>query len=320
MKTRITVVIPVYNVEKYLDRCIRSVLEQTIDDFFIILVDDGSTDNSGRICDKWGNISEKISVFHKSNGGLSDARNFGVQHTETEYVTFIDSDDYVEPQYIELLKNGLSEKTEIVITGYVQEYENNPLQGTLLTDYEVMTPKFALEQMCYEKIPSSAWGKLYPTKFILDFPFPNGKLYEDLLTLPIYIGMSNSVAFNRSKTYHYVQRKGSIRQNTWNSNAFDVIEGADNILEYISVKYPDLFQAGIFQYFYASNELYVRAFSSENYIDIIEPIRKRLRIEYKNIMSNSECDLKHKLQFGLMVYFPRLYRKLWIYKRGRKIK
>ena len=311
MNDLVTIVIPVYNVEKYLDRCIESVLCQTVNGYKIILVDDGSTDNSGKKCDDWASKSELVTALHKKNGGLSDARNYGTRYVKTEYVTYIDSDDYVEPQYIELLLKGLDAGADMVVTHHVQEYEDAPRQAQITKDFIELTSEEALKWMCYEKLSTSAWGKLFPKKYIIDDPFPVGKLYEDLWTIYKYIGRSKKVVFNKSQTYHYLQRKGSIRQGSWNKKYFDVMEGANNLLKYINKNYPTLHSAGVFRYFYSANELYVRAFDSTIYVTIIKSTRNKLKKYYRVVLKDHNVSTKYKLQFGLMIVNPELYRTVW---------
>lgn len=317
MNELVTIVIPVYNVEKYLDRCVQSVLNQTVNGYKIILVDDGSTDNSGKKCDEWAAKSELITALHKMNGGLSDARNYGTGYVKTEYVTYIDSDDYVEPQYVELLLKGLDAGADMVVTHHVQEYEDAPRQAQITNDFIELTSEEALKWMCYEKLSTSAWGKLFPKKYVEDDPFPVGKLYEDLWTIYKYIGRSKKVAFNKSQTYHYLQRKGSIRQGKWNEKCFDVMEGANNLLQYLDSNYPQLHEAGVFRYFYSANELYVRAFASKNYLNTIRTVRKKLQKNYKSIFQNRAISFKYKMQFLLMAIQPELYKWIWICKKRK---
>ena len=317
MNDKVTVVVPVYNVEKYLDYCVESLLNQTVSGYRIVLVDDGSIDNSGKKCDKWALKSDIISAFHKTNGGLSDARNYGIQHVKTEYVTFVDSDDYVEPQYIELLLKGLDTGADIVVTHHVQEYADNPKMALITEKYDELTQVEALKWMCYEKLSTSASGKLFPKQYIVDNPFPRGKLYEDLWTIYKYIGRSKKISFNKSQTYHYLQRKGSIRQGRWNKKYFDVIDGAKNLLKYINMNYPELHDAGVFRYFYSANELYVKAFSSNDYLRIITPVRNVLKKHVKELLTNSDVSSKYKIQYLLMVINPSIYKKLWTLKNRR---
>lgn len=313
----LSIIVPVYNVENYLDRCIKSLLNQTIDGYNIILVDDGSTDNSGKICDDWAVNSEKIIAFHKPNGGLSDARNFGVKHTNAKYVAFIDSDDYVEPQYVEILFKGLDLGADIVVSHHVQEKEGALNNVNLYTKYEVYSVGESLKKMCYEEISTSACGKLFPRIYIEEDPFPVGKLYEDLLTVYKYIGKAKKIAFNRSQTYHYVQRNGSIRQSKWDPRFFDVMEGANNLLHYIDKNYPAIHVSGLFRYFYSANELYVRAFSSPNYLKVIKPVRTVLKKYIMTIVIDHDTSMKYKIQFLLMALSPKLYRKAWIMNKDK---
>lgn len=317
MNDLVTIVIPVYNVEKYLDRCIESVLNQTVNGYKIILVDDGSTDNSGKKCDDWASKSELVTTLHKKNGGLSDARNYGTRYVKTEYVTYIDSDDYVESQYIELLLKGLDAGADMVVTHHVQEYEDAPRQTQITKDFIELTSEEALKWMCYEKLSTSACGKLFPKKYVLDDPFPVGKLYEDLWTIYKYIGRSKKIAFNKSQTYHYLQRNGSIRQGKWNKKYFDVMEGTKNLLKYINQNYPKIHPAGVFRYYYSANELYVRAFASDDYVKIIKPVQKVLKHHIREVLNNRNVSNKHKVQYLLMTNCPNLYKRIWIYKKRR---
>lgn len=318
MNDKVTVVVPVYNVEKYLDRCVESLLHQTVQGYRIILVDDGSMDCSGKKCDDWALKSLMITTFHKQNGGLSDARNYGVQYVDTEYVTFVDSDDYVEPEYIELLLKGLETGADMVVTHHVQEYEDQPQKAVIDEKFNLYSTEEALKKMCYEEISTSAGGKLFPKSYILDNPYPVGKLYEDLWTTYKYIGRSKKIAFNKSQTYHYLQRKGSIRQGKWKEQYFDVMDGTKNLLKYIDENYPSIHSAGVFRYFYSANELYVRAFNEENYINITKPIQKKLKQYMKELLSNSDASNKFKIQYFLMTNLPKTYRKIWVYIKRRK--
>ena len=147
MNDKVTVVVPVYNVEKYLDRCVESLLHQTVQGYRIILVDDGSMDCSGKKCDDWALKSNIITTFHKQNGGLSDARNYGVQYVDTEYVTFVDSDDYVEPEYIELLLKGLETGADMVVTHHIQEYEDQPQKAVIDEKFNLYSAEEALKKI-----------------------------------------------------------------------------------------------------------------------------------------------------------------------------
>ena len=160
----ISVIVPVYNVEKYLRKCLDSILNQTYQNFEVILVNDGSTDDSGKICNEYALRNPVIKAFHKKNGGLSEARNYGVVYAKGEYVTFIDSDDYIDYHYLERMKKALNlSNADIVIVGQIDETEDGNIlgiKGDSKEEIKILSPMQTLEKMCYEReIGSSAWGK-----------------------------------------------------------------------------------------------------------------------------------------------------------------
>ncbi len=213
-KPLITVIIPVYNVEEYLNRCICSVINQSYKFLEIILVDDGSLDNSGRFCDEYACIDDRIKVVHKDNGGLSSARNYGLDIANGDYVSFIDSDDYVSPYYIETMLLALQETGADIcissfIKGYASTYEFKDGKG-----YNAKT--FSSEECLmqwhskYRKNETVAWAKLYRRNVFENVRFPEGKTHEDIYTTHILINNARKICFIGNKLYYYFQRKGSI--------------------------------------------------------------------------------------------------------------
>lgn len=213
---KISVIIPVYNVERYLEKCVNSILRQTFTDYEVILVDDGSTDNSNKLCDILAQKSKKIKVYHKSNGGLSDARNFGVNKSSGKYITFIDSDDYIRCDYLELLYNAIvNEVADISVVLPEVVYENTDFNiiNNKSSDniYDVFSGKELLKFALMGKKGSlSAWAKLYKREYVLGYPFPIGELYEDMEVLyNIYLSAHKIVVVNQ-KAYFYLRRQNSI--------------------------------------------------------------------------------------------------------------
>ena len=184
MKPLISVILPIYNVAQFLPRCIESVCSQTYDNLEIILVDDGSPDDCGDICDKYAEKDNRIVVVHKQNGGLSDARNKGAEIANGEYITFIDSDDYVTDTYVEYLYSLIEKyhtRMSLCTHTVVFEKGNNIIYGN--GKDEVLTTEICLERMLYDDvINTSAWAKLYETEMVRKFPYPVGKLFEDIAT------------------------------------------------------------------------------------------------------------------------------------------
>ncbi len=215
MKELITVIIPVYKVELYLERCVRSVLSQTYKNIEIILVDDGSPDHCGEICEKLALEDDRIKVYHKENGGLSDARNYGTERSTGKYITFIDSDDYVAPNYIEylydlIIKNGadISSCCMVKTENDFAEYGVNDSMPTtqLLTGKEACL--LLLGDQCLTLV--TAWGKLYNSDIVKKYPFPKGKKHEDEATTGKYYYESNKVAVGNKCLYAYYQNPTSI--------------------------------------------------------------------------------------------------------------
>lgn len=242
----ISVIIPVYNVEKYIAKCINSIVNQTFENYEVILVDDGSTDNSGIICDKLASKNEKIKVYHKSNGGLSDARNYGVKMATSKYITFIDSDDYVRCDYLELMFNSI-EKYDSDISVVLQKivYEDTDYSITynkgIENSVEVMKGVDLLKYaLLGKKGTLSSCGKLYKKECILAQPFPIGKLYEDMeVMFNIYL-KTLKVAIVNENAYFYLRRKNSIVNSRVTENHLYGIKSCIKMLDFNTEKNKNL--------------------------------------------------------------------------------
>ena len=218
-KPIISIVVPVYRVEKYLRKCVDSILAQTYEKLEIILVDDGSDDSCSDICDDYSLKDNRIKVFHKSNGGLSDARNYGTEHASGSFIMFIDSDDYIESDFIETIYNLLvSSGADIAAGGITNEWENGILNRYIgCQEDKYYDTKTAITEMCYGKnISIYGWGKLIPREIAKNCLFPYGKLHEDVATTYKFILNSNTVADSSTHGYHYVIREGSILNQKFN--------------------------------------------------------------------------------------------------------
>ena len=224
----ISVIIPVYNVEPYLKKCLDSVVTQTYKEIEIILVDDGSTDGSGLICDEYAAQDKRIKVIRKQNGGLSDARNVGLDQCNGRYVTFIDSDDYVASDYIERLYRILVEyNADIAVCDYFEFYDDEPVQTPEKGEKIIVFDKLqALEQLYgkYSTQMTVACSKLYKTELFKDLRFPVGKVHEDMFMAHRVLYKSNGVVLTTRKLYFYRKRKGSITR-----EGFKVKNRLDNI-------------------------------------------------------------------------------------------
>lgn len=221
MKDLISVIVPVYNVQSYLEKCIDSILKQSYQNFEVILVDDGSTDLSGEICKSYCQIDKRIKLIKKENGGLSDARNVGILNAVGEFVAFVDSDDYIHEDYLRRLYDStIKNNTDISVCSFFITTEQGVILEEVLTDDNeiVIGSKQLLKNMLkkdgYRYVV--AWNKLYRKSLFDKVSFDVGKLYEDeLLSFKLYY-QDLSVSIVKEPLYFYVQRQGSIVQSTMN--------------------------------------------------------------------------------------------------------
>lgn len=246
----ISVIVPIYNVEKYLKRCIDSIIEQTYTNLEIILVDDESPDNCGKICDEYAKKDKRIIVIHKKNGGLSDARNRGLQEAKGKYVGFVDSDDYISKNMYKVLYTNMKENNaDISICNFSLvddngiEYKNKKQINNEIKLYGKME---AMENLLIEKdYTNHAWNKLYNKKLFEDgkIQYPKGKIWEDIATTYLLFENANKVVYQNISLYYYVQRDNSIMKEI---NKEKIILLGDIINQrnyYLSKKYNTLQKA-----------------------------------------------------------------------------
>lgn len=211
----ISVIVPIYNVEEYLDKCIQSIRKQTYKNLEIILVDDGSTDQCSLLCDNYAKEDDRIKVIHKKNGGLSDARNAGLQIAAGEYVGFVDSDDYIHPRMYELLYEAcINNEVEVAMCRF-QIFEENAVElqydeckAKCFTREEILSAY--INENTNELITPSVWSKLFKRECIKELSFPVGKLCEDIVYTTKAFYNSDKVAYLDAELYYYRQRAGSI--------------------------------------------------------------------------------------------------------------
>lgn len=252
---KISVIVPVYNVENYLTRCVDSILSQTYKNIEILLIDDGSTDASGDICNKYCREDSRVSVVHQRNGGLASARNAGIDISTGEYLTFIDSDDYVSSYYIENLVNAIKKfNADLSISMFINVVDGDEykaLEGSNdLLNAQIEDSHMCLEDMLYQRgIETSAPGKLYRKELIKDLRFPSGKLYEDIMFTTKMILRSHKIVRIENVDYFYYQRNNSIQYQKFNERKMDCIWHSRELVSYINNNAPDLLNASYVRYF-----------------------------------------------------------------------
>ncbi|MFK9089948.1 glycosyltransferase family 2 protein [Bacillus salipaludis] len=242
---KISVVVPIFKVEKYLNRCVDSIINQTYSNLEIILVDDGSPDACGMIAEEYATSDNRIKVVHKKNGGLSDARNFGIQYVTGEYILFVDSDDWLEKTMIEKMINiSLSYNADVVQSAFYYAYEDYLLFDNRY--YQKDDPPIVLDNISLmtelvvnERVKNFAWGKLYKTEIIRDISFKKGVLFEDVFWAHNVMHRVNSYVIINEPLCYYFQRSDSI-VSTYTTRNLDIIMGLKERHCFIEEFYKDL--------------------------------------------------------------------------------
>lgn len=250
---KVSVIVPIYNVEKYLEKCINSLLSQTLEDIQIILVNDGSKDNSGNIAKEYEkNNKDRVIYVEKENGGLSDARNYGLKYATGDFIAFLDSDDYIEKNaYEEMYNKAIEENADYVECDFIWEFPN---KIRVDKQYPYKNKK---EMLSFVRVV--AWNKLIKRQLIIDnnLEFPKGLRYEDVEFTYKLIPFINKFAYVDKPFIHYVQRKGSIA-NVQNERTAEIFTVLDNVIEFykknnIYEKYRDELEYNYARYLLCSS-------------------------------------------------------------------
>jgi len=310
MKDLISIIIPVYNVEKYINRCIDSILKQTYKNIEVILVDDGSTDNSGKICDEYSEKDKRIKVIHKQNGGQSEARNYALDIFEGEYVTFLDSDDYVSEDYIEYMYNLLiNTKTEMSICAVQIVNDDKKMYNIEQTKIEIYNKKEAFENLLYsEGVEVAVYAKLYPRKYFDEIRFPVGEKYEDIAIIAELMNKAEKISYGDKKCYFYYTRPGSTSKSGFNKNELDYIKNVKRMLDFIKSNLTGVEEAILRYRIYSKFRiLRIMLFSENKDKKLQAEIIKEIKCDYNKILKDPRAPKRDKiavltLKMGLPIF------------------
>lgn len=311
----LTVIIPVYNVQAYLDECVCSVVEQSYRNLEIILVDDGSTDNSGRMCDGWAEKDRRIRVIHKLNGGLSSARNAGLDAAKGDYITFVDSDDFITPSmYADLL--AVFEENpdaDIACCGIAQFKDMDySFVGSFLGLYNrKFTPLEYWRRVLKHKIDNAVCNKLYRKGVIEGIRFEEGIINEDILFNLEILQNVGCLIYVSETYYKYRLRTGSITRQA-NPRLFDFIDNAFYLKEILleEMKYPLAQEIEGYIYHEMTNCISTveKYHSAQKYWKQISDCKKYILNRPVKSFGNACWPVKQKIKFFLVSYLPSLYR------------
>ncbi len=238
----ITIIVPVYKVEKYIHKCINSIINQTYTNLQIILVDDGSPDRCGEICDEYAKKDSRIEVIHKKNGGLSDARNVGIRRAKGKYIGFVDSDDYIKEDMYENLSNYIEEnQADVAICNFYDVIDGKDIIKNANNGTEEYNKLEILKEILLDnKIQSYAWNKIYKRELFDGIEYPLGRKYEDIGTTFYILEKCNKVIVSGKPEYYYLTREDSIVHNNSEQTIMDYVDLVQQRYDYIQKKYKEL--------------------------------------------------------------------------------
>lgn len=304
LRNTVGILIPVYNSEQNIENCLNSIVNQTYKNIEVVIVDDGSTDNSGNICDKYQKKDNRIKVFHIKNSGVANARNYAIKKCNSDYITFIDSDDYVDLNYIEVLYK-IMRKNDADIVSCDLKYCTDLIKkkNEIPKEIYILNKKQAMESLMYgKKISNGPTCKLFKKSLFSDIEFPVGKLFEDLGTIYKVIDRTKKVAYINEKKYYYFQNYTSITHAKFNDKSLYILECGETIMNFIYDNYPEIKMAGDYMYFSRAVDI-ARIIPLKNkYKPEINKIKNILRRYRKKIIKN-EYARRHMVFFAYCAYF-----------------
>lgn len=317
---KISVIVPVYNVEKYLERCVDSILCQTYRNLEIILVDDGSKDNSPGICDSYCKKDKRVKVIHKKNGGLSSARNVGINESTGKYMAFVDSDDFLEKNMYEIMYNLMIENNcNIVTCSYKYVYDNGMIKKRCKENIQKKYSFFdAIKEMnLFDRFDMSACTKLFKKELFNDIRFPEGKLSEDYYIMYLLFEKAGEVYYISDPFYNYFQRINSITKSVNINN--DFLLAAQEQMIYLENKYPKELK-NIVRSAYVSANLTVYDFYLKNGVkcpnSVIKEFKNNIKQNYKYVKKSKMYGIKKRIQILLFKHSIYLYNVIFkFYKK-----
>ena len=318
---RISVIVPVYKVEKYIRRCIDSILAQTYEDFELILVDDGSPDDCGNICDEYAVNDNRIKVIHKDNGGLSSARNAGLdwvfEFSDSQFITFIDSDDYVDKNYLYLLLKALvQENADVSCCRFTEDDERSAdVHNTNILVYG--GERFCVDNYFYSH---TAWGRLFPRKCFENLRFPFGKIHEDAFTVYKILLPADRVSFISDPPLYYFEKNNfdSITRSEWTPKRMDGLEALEQKIEYSKINgFHEYYRLQIKDYLNTLYWNYQKARKNNNR-ECKKIIRHKMKKAIKLAKQNKVLSLNKRNYHFYETAYPLIMKSIYMFVSGLK--
>lgn len=318
---KISVVVPVYKVEQYIYKCVDSILNQTFSDIEVILVDDGSPDRCGEICDKYAEKDTRIQVVHKENGGLSDARNAGMQYAAGEYIIFIDSDDYIDTDMFEYMYNNLVQAgADMATCGIYEVYSDRVEQQDETGDFVCSGEEAFRCILRGHTIRGEIWNKLIRRSCIEGLQFPKGKLYEDIYFTVDMMQRIKQVAVGTKPKYYYLHREDSITGKPYRPQVYDIIEGYTKNYKVVQKEFPSLTEEAECLWLWARFIVLDKMLIEKNYrsIEGFKELVLFIRRHMVRILKNTYFNRNRKISALILLFNVSLYRRLVFISEEKK--
>lgn len=314
MDNLISIIVPVYNVEKYLRRCVDSILAQTYQNIEVLLIDDGSPDDSGKICDEYAQKDSRVRVFHKENAGVSSARNLGLKEAKGDYVGFVDADDYIDNKMYEVLLNNLiKEQADISVCSYYQEDNQGVFQKHWpKDDYLVMNGEEQIKNLISNNYYTcSCWDRLFKRELIGDITFDESiSFYEDYLFLYEVTKKSKNTVFDSKPLYYYCNNLQSAARRPFDIKKMDIVNVCRDVMIDISKSFPGIYNCAKVEFvrinLFCSSLI---AVSSGDYKDQIGYLQKNIR-HYMPWYMFTYASFGYKIHAFCISVSWRLYKKV----------
>lgn len=308
----ISVIVPVYKVESYIHRCVDSVLKQSFQDFELILVDDGSPDSCGAICEEYAKQNSRIHVIHQQNGGLSAARNAGIDwafaNSDSQWLAFVDSDDWVHPDYLQLLYTAAVEtRCNISVCGILYTSGGDFCETAELSFGVMSADDYYGSLSVHGGVTAVACNKLYHKCLFESLRYPVGKLHEDEFTTYLAVYEAGKVAVIPQPLYAYFQNPAGIMQSPWSPKRMDALEAVEQQIAFAQKNHhARLLDKAVEQYIYSVYGQLEKAEASSEYKQYRTELRKKLR---RSLALGRSCGV-----------FPMSWEKLWAYEKAYPLK
>lgn len=312
IRPEISIIVPVYKVEKYLNKCIDSILLQTFEDFELILVEDGSPDKCGEICDKYEKEDNRIKVIHKENGGVSSARNAGIAIARGKYINFIDSDDWIERESLETLYKIANETCADIVQGKgviaKAQVDIELIKNSTFNEYSNVEALHDLFNYDSGEIRIVPFNKLYSIKLFSGLRYPEGKIHEDEYLTPRLIYKANKVVVVDSQLYHYRLSEDSIMRSKFSIKNLDRIYILSEECEfYREIGERELYNKSLKSYGLTLIDMYKKSKKYlDNSLEITNDIKVKFNNNYKIFMRNKEATFKNKVIFTFFRFIPNI--------------